>query len=370
MHTKTTLGYGMREIYIPLRNAWRSGDPELRRPGVMTNGKLEGLLHISSPRGFFCMVATDQRGSLRRMLNPRNPASVSDEQIKRTKLSLIKNLAGKRSDGKATGVLVDPEYSFERSFLGACDIRADVGLLMGVESTGYGGQGEFAPRVKMFNGLEVDEAVQRVKLRGAAAVKMLIYHRVDSPTHKYQESAVKAVGEACEKHDIAFLLEPMSHSLEGGPNKKTDPATFAKTKPDLVVKTAAELTKPEYAVDVLKAEFPLDLKYAEELGQDPVEACRRLDEVSETPWVVLSAGVGFPEFSENVRYAAESGASGFLGGRAIWQEAVGRKDIDEFLATTGVSRLNELAGIVRETARPWYMKYVGSLSDVEVVRGE
>jgi len=337
---------------------------------MMSNGKFEGLLHISSQKGLFSMVATDQRGALRRMLNPQSPASVSDEEIKRTKLSLIKNLAGRRSGGKATGVLVDPEYSYEKSFLRACDIRADVGLLIGIESTGYGGQGELAPEVGIFNGLEVDEAVRRIKQRGAAAVKMLIYHRVDSPTHKYQESMVRAVGGACEKCDIAFLLETMSHPLAGEPDRKKDPVAFAKIKPDLVVKTGAELTKPEYGLDVLKAEFPLELKYAEQLGQDPADACKMLDEASETPWVVLSAGVDFPEFRENVRYATENGASGFLGGRAIWKEAVGRKDIDKFLAATGVSRLNELAEIVDKTSHPWYAKYVDSLSDIEVVRGE
>jgi len=347
-----------------------SGDLELRQPGVMSNGKFEGLLHISSPKGLFSMVATDQRGALRKMLNPESPVRVSDEAIKQTKLSLIKNLVGKQSGGKATGVLVDPEYSYERSFLRACSIRADVGLLMGIEATGYGGEGEFAPKVAIFNGLEVDEAVRTIKQRGAAAVKMLIYHRADSPTHRHQESMVRAVGGACKKYDIAFLLETVSHSLAGEPNKKKDPIAFAKIKPDLVVKTAAELTKPEYGIDVLKAEFPLELRHAEQLGQDPVEACRELDEASETPWVVLSAGVDFPEFKENVRYTVQNGASGFLGGRAIWKEAIGRKDMDKFLATTGVSRLNELAEIVDETAHPWHMKYVDSLSDVEVVRGE
>ena len=342
----------------------------MRRPGMMSNGKFEGLLHISSPRCFFSIVATDQRGALRSMLNPQSPASVSDEEIKHTKLSLIKNLVGRGSGGKATGVLVDPEYSFEKSFLTACDIRADVGLLMGIESTGYGGQGEFAPEVAIFNGLEVDEAVRTIKQRGAAAVKMLIYYRADSPTHKHQESMVRAVGGACERYDIAFLLETLSHPLAGEPNKKKDPIAFAKKKPDIVVKTAAELTKPEYSIDVLKAEFPLELKYADQLGQDPVESCRTLDEASETPWVVLSAAVDFPEFRENVRHAVENGASGFLGGRAIWKEAVGRNDMDQFLATTGVSRLNELAEIVDKAAHPWYAKYVDTLSDVEVVRGE
>lgn len=337
---------------------------------MITNGKFEGLVHISNARSLFTMVATDQRDSLKKMINPADPKSVTDDELKQAKLLLIKTLSGRKSKGQASGVLVDPEYSYEKDFLKRCDIRADVGILMSVEATGYGGQGEFAPKVQIFGGLSADTAVKKIKERGAAAVKMLVYHRVDSPTHGYQESVVKAVGKACVKYDIPFLLEPMSHSLEGGPNKKKDAKEFAKIKPELVIGTARELTKPEYHVDILKAEFPLDLKYAEELGQDPKETCKELSEASQIPWVVLSAGVDYDEFKENVKYAVRNGASGFLAGRAIWKESVGRKDMEEFLLTVGVKRLNELAKLVDKHATPWYKKYVDSISDIEVVRGE
>jgi len=342
----------------------------VRKNGVMTNGKFEGLMHIANAKDQFTILATDQRGSLKRMINPNDPSSVTPEQMKEAKRALIKNLVGKDSPGRASGVLIDPDYSYEREFLKSCNIRADVGILMSIEKSGYGGKGEFAPQVEIFGGLDVEEAVLKIKNRGASAVKMLIYYRPDSPTHKYQENMVKAVGRACEKYDIAFLLEPVSHSLEGGPHKKKNPKEFSEIKPKLVIETARELTKPEYCVDVLKAEFPLNLKYAEELGQDPAEACRELDEASQIPWVILSAGVDYEEFRENLKYAVENGASGFLCGRAIWKEAIGRKDIDEFLLTTGVKRLNELVDIVEEKAKPWYKKYVDSISEIEIVRGE
>ena len=342
----------------------------MRKNGVMSNGKFEGLIHISDSRSVFTIVATDQRGSLSRMIRPTDPESVTAEEMKRTKLSLIKNLVGRESAGKASGVLVDPDYSYEREFMKDCNIRADVGTLMSVEASGYGGRGEFAPEVQIFGGLDGDYAVRKIAGRGAAAVKMLVYHRIDSPTRRYQESIVKLVGDACVKYDIPFLLEPLSHSLEGGPHTKKNPKEFSEIKPRLVIETARELTKPEYCVDVLKAEFPLNLKYAEELGQDPDEACRELDEASQTPWVLLSAGVDYEEFKENLSYAVKNGASGFLCGRAIWKEAVGRTDMDQFILTTGVKRLNELTEIVHTHATPWYKKYVGSLSDIEVVRGE
>ena len=342
----------------------------MRKNRVMTNGKFEGLTHISNDKSLFTMVATDQRGSLRRMINPADPDSVTVEQMKRAKLSLIKSLAGKGSLGKASGILVDPDYSYEESFIKACNIRADVGVLMSVEASGYGGRGEFAPQIQIFGGLSVEEAVKKIKGRGAAATKMLVYYRPDSPTHKYQESRVKMVGEACVSHDTPFLLEPVSHSLKGGPHKKKSPKEFSEIKPRIVIDTARELTKPEYCVDVLKAEFPLNLKYAEELGQDPAEACKELDEASRVPWVVLSAGVDYEEFKENIKYATKNGASGFLCGRAIWKESVGREDMDHFLLTTGVRRLNELVDIVEMNATPWYRKYVDSLGEIELIRGE
>ena len=342
----------------------------MRKNGVMTNGKFEGLMHISNPQGQFTIVATDQRGSLKRMINPQNPAGVTPEEMKRVKRALIKNLVGRKSPGRASGILVDPDYSYEREFLGSCEIRADVGILMSVEASGYGGRGEFAPEVQIFGGLDVEEAVLKIKKRGASAVKMLVYYRPDSPTRKHQEAMVKAVGRACEKYDIAFLLEPVSHSLEDGPHKKRDPKEFSEIRPKIVIETARELTKPEYCVDVLKAEFPVNLKYAEELGQDPSEACRELDEASQIPWVILSAGVDYEEFKENLKYAVSNGASGFLCGRAIWKEAVGREDMDEFLLTVGVKRLNELVDIVDEKAEPWYKRYVDSISEIEIIRGE
>jgi len=287
------------------------------------------------------MVATDQRGSLKRMINPQNPDSVTPEQMKKIKMALIKNLVGKKSLGRASGILVDPEYSYEQDFLKSCDIRADVGVLMSVEASGYGGKGEFAPEVRIFGGLEVEEAVRKIKMRGASAVKMLVYYRPDSPTHKYQESMVKAVGRACEKYDIAFLLEPVSHSLQAGPHKKRNPREFSEIKPQIVM-----------------------------LGQDPSEACKELDEASQIPWVILSAGVDYEEFKENLKYAVGNGASGFLCGRAIWKESVGVEDMDKFLLTTGVKRLNELVDIVDEKATPWYKKYVESISEIELIRGE
>jgi tagatose 1,6-diphosphate aldolase len=60
-----------------------------------------------------------------------------------------------------------------------------------------------------------------------------------------------------------------------------------------------------------------------------------------------------------VTIACRAGASGFLGGRAIWQEAL---EISEragrlnFFREVAGSRLKELSAITADSARPWFAK--------------
>ncbi|HEX3049122.1 MAG TPA: hypothetical protein VHP83_00590 [Aggregatilineaceae bacterium] len=77
--------------------------------------------------------------------------------------------------------------------------------------------------------------------------------------------------------------------------------------------------------------------------------------VSAVPWVILSAGVDFATFEQQVQIACQSGASGFLGGRAIWKESVSMNAAERqaFLTTTGTERLQRLTAIADQYARPW-----------------
>jgi tagatose 1,6-diphosphate aldolase len=87
------------------------------------------------------------------------------------------------------------------------------------------------------------------------------------------------------------------------------------------------------------------------------DACRRLDEASAVPWVILSAGVGIHEFVVSVDLAAQAGCSGFLCGRAIWQEAVERypnlDEMEDYLLEDGA--INFLrCNAAAEKALPWF----------------
>jgi len=123
-------------------------------------------------------------------------------------------------------------------------------------------------------------------------------------------------------------------------------------------------------VDVLKLEFPADLKRTKEFcggafGQEhkPVyqlsdvrEFCRQLDEAARMPWVILSAGVSIDEFLVQVELATEAGASGFLCGRAIWKDTVpfypDLARMEEWLRLEGAYNFMR-ANAYAQRARPW-----------------
>jgi len=135
-----------------------------------------------------------------------------------------------------------------------------------------------------------------------------------------------------------------------------NPAHFAKIKEQLVLKTARHITG--LPIDVLKSQFPGDLRYNKDRA-NLTDLCRQLDAASAVPWVVLSAAVDFETFCQHVEIACQGGASGFLAGRAIWQEAMHidkAKERIKFLATVGADRLKKLNEIAAKYATPWYKK--------------
>jgi len=105
-------------------------------------------------------------------------------------------------------------------------------------------------------------------------------------------------------------------------------------------------------VDVLKLEFPVDVS----AEPDPTvwsDACAEVDAASAVPWTLLSAGEDFERFARMLKVACAHGASGFVVGRAVWQEAVSGGGVDSRWIETAATRLRRLADITRQGARPW-----------------
>jgi tagatose 1,6-diphosphate aldolase len=200
---------------------------------------------------------------------------------------------------------------------------------------------------------------------GASAVKILVYYRPDLKQLASQQlDTVNMVARECIGYDLPFLVEPVSYAVG---SEVSNPQEFAKVKEQLVIETARDVTA--LPIDVLKAEFPADLRYKKDKSE-LIELCHQLDESSTVPWVILSAGVDFKFFCQQVEIACKGGASGFLGGRAIWQEAMHIDDARErvrYLSTVGVDRLKRLTEIASKYAVPWQKRLgraAGELTDI------
>ncbi|MEA1872766.1 MAG: tagatose 1,6-diphosphate aldolase [Chloroflexota bacterium] len=306
-------------------------------------GKLRGLQQLADSKGIMTMCAIDHRGALKRALNEKNPGAVSYQDMVDFKLDLCQAVAP-----FASAILLDPEYGAGQA-IAAGLLPGSKGLLVSMEKTGYSGDST-ARITELLPGW----SVKKVKKMGASAVKLLIYFRPDlKDVASKQLDLVARLAGQCLEEDIAFLVEPVSYPIE---EDEASSKKFAEVKPGLVIETARQITA--LPIDVLKAEFPADIKFE----QDEVKLlglCQELNRASRLPWVLLSAGVDFESFRKQVKIACKAGASGFLAGRALWQEGAqirSREERMNFFQNTAAPRLKELAEIADSYGKPWYSR--------------
>jgi len=309
----------------------------------LSTGKIRGLQQIANPDGILTICAMDHRESLLKMIDREHPEQVTYQAVVERKRELCSSLAE-----HASAVLLDPIYGAAQC-ISHNILPKNTGLLVSIEASGYAGGEE-----NRLTELLTDWSVSKIKRMGASAVKMLVYYRPDlKELAAKQLNTVSKVAIECQKYDIPFLVEPKSYPIG---SEIGNPPEFARIKEQLVIQTARDITS--LPIDVLKAEFPADLRYNQDTKQ-LANLCRQLDNASRVPWVILSAGVGFADFCREVEIACRAGASGFLGGRAIWQEAMSLKNAPErlkYLSTVGADRFKKLAGIASKHASPWYKK--------------
>lgn len=296
-------------------------------------GRFRGIKATSTPEHTFAILAFDQRNNYRKML-PDTSTFQDASAIKRETAVTLSSIA--------SAVLLDSTYGLEAAML----MSGHCGLLMALEESGYTGDSTY--RRTEF---DPDWSVAKIKRLGASAVKLLIYYHPDSgPLADELDALVVDVRDQCRAHDIPFYLEPLSYSLDTHIPKASE--AFAADRPRIVRDTAARLSRLE--PDILKLEFPVDADYNSEL-KVWAESCAAVSEASIVPWALLSAGVDFDVFEQQVRVACQNGASGFIGGRAIWKECVAMPpaEREQFLAKTATARIRRLVEIANQYARPW-----------------
>jgi tagatose 1,6-diphosphate aldolase len=263
----------------------------------------------------------------------------------------------------ASAILLDPEYGLPSSKARA----GNCGLLLAYELSGYdntqpGRLPDLLPHV----------SVKRIVDWDASAVKILIYYTPfdDHAVNDIKHAFVERIGAECENHEIPFFLEFVGYDPKGGNEKGLE---FAKIKPQVVIGSMKEFTKPQYNVDVLKVEVPVNAEFVEgsavykgEKAYTRAEALayyRQGAEVATKPFIYLSAGVSNAQFVESLSMATEAGTdySGVLCGRATWKDGMpiyatkGVKALEAWLSTEGVKNINAVNDAIG-SATPWYAK--------------
>lgn len=317
----------------------------------LTIGKIRGLQQVANDGSTFTVLAMDHRGSFKQMIDPKNSEAVSYDEVVRRKLELCRHVGP-----LASAVLLDPIYGAAQC-ISRSALPGGRGLLVSIEESGYEGGKE-----NRVTRLLTDWSVGKIKRLGASAVKILVYFRPDlKDLARRQLATVSEVADECRTHDIPLFVEPVSYPIG---SETSNPQEFARRKEEIVIETARQITA--LPIDVLKAEFPADMKFSKD-RKALLKLCRSLDAASRVPWVLLSAGVDIETFCTQVEIACEAGASGFLGGRAIWQEVMPMTDPArraEFLTGTVAQRMQRLNGIVAEKGRPWYKKYAPTIGNL------
>jgi tagatose 1,6-diphosphate aldolase len=215
--------------------------------------------------------------------------------------------------------------------------------------------------------------VRRIQQEGADAVKVLIYYNPFERTeiNDIKHAFIERIGDECAANDIPFFLEFVGYDPEGGDEKSLD---YAKRKPEIVAGSMTEFSKPEYGVDVLKVEVPVNMKFVEGTKsfkgeaayskQEAIDLFRRTAESVSMPFIYLSAGVSNDEFTETLQLAGDSGIrfAGVLCGRATWADGIkvyGQDGADAFrrwLESDGVRNIDAVNAQLK-AAQPWYSFY-------------
>ncbi len=299
-------------------------------------GKRRGLAQCSTLQGTFAILALDQRGNLRKALNPASPTSVTYAEMVAFKGEVVSVLAPFTS-----AVLLDPEYGAAQAIAHNA-LRGKVGLIVAVEETGYSGEPE-ARQSQVLPGWSVEKA-QRM---GASGIKLLVYYHPQSKWANHQRDLISEVATICARLDVAFFLEPLVYSVDPR-QPKLSPAEHSQ----MVLETVRELG--QLGADVLKVEFPIDVQ-AQPDETLWLEACRAVSAASPVPWVLLSAGVDFDVYQRQAVVACTAGASGVMAGRAVWKEATALEgeQRQRFLREEAALRFKKLRAICDGIARPW-----------------
>jgi len=262
----------------------------------------------------FLMLALDHRQSFKKILSPQNDNLLTKEEIIGEKAKIIKALLPQIS-----GILIDVEYGLPAYQL--ADPNLSKPFLLPVEESGF--LEEAGERLT-----KIQYQVSDLKKLGASGIKLLLYFNPFLKSGRYQLELAKKILLDCRHLDLPLFLEIVTYQHE----------TTLERKENFVIESVKRFLAESIYPSVFKLEYP-----------GSREACQELSAMlKEIPWILLTRGDSFEAFKHKLYFAVKNGASGFLAGRALWQDIISKKDEEKekMLAEVLPKRFLEIKEIV------------------------
>jgi tagatose 1,6-diphosphate aldolase len=302
-------------------------------------GKFRHLSRCSTKEGHFVILAIDHRANLLEKLNQFSDTPLSDNDFSDFKQEIIAGLAPYSS-----AVLTDPVYGIAPAVVNQA-ISGKMGLLAPIEVTDYG----VHPSLRAMQFIP-NWSVEKIKRMGGDGVKLLLPYHPEAENVMEKHEVVKELVDDCTHFDIPFFLEPIPYSL--------DPKNKLSNSERLRICLEMCQTFSKMGVDILKLPFPVDHSQSQDRSEWQ-EACEQVTEACDVPWALLSEGVDYETFLQQVEIACKAGAAGVIVGRAVWAETVELKaeKRQAFIQNVGVERMKTLSKLCRDYAKPWYQQF-------------
>ncbi len=286
------------------------------------HGTRRRFQRLTNEDGVFCVAAVDHRDALVAEFAEHGDGTEPSPRVLTSFKADVLGALGARP----SAVMIEPEFSFPH-LTDAGLVDRSVGVICALESQGY--MANPADGNQLMPGWTPGQLLEA----GADAAKLFVLYRPDDEAlAPRQERLIRRVVEDCAACQLPVLIEPIPYDLGGDDERR-----------EMILRSASRLT--EFGPMILKMPFP------------GAGSCRLLnDACGDNPWTLLSWGVGFDEFADQLTEAAEAGCSGFMVGRALWREALPFDTRPEILNTTVIERFDKLCAIAAE-ARPWHHHY-------------
>ncbi|MGD1821642.1 MAG: hypothetical protein ACPKM0_02630 [Pleomorphochaeta sp.] len=296
----------------------------------MRDKKIEHLKKLADDNGFFKIAAIDHRQVFINACTEITNKEISFSQIVNLKMSLIESLKP-----YVSSFLLDPIYSAKQ-----VRKRVDLenkGLLVGIEGDDYSST-SFGDNY-LTEEIDIDNILS---INGDCVKLFIYYYDIDRIEILEKERAlVKSVALKCHSLGLPFLFEPIlapEYSILSHDERIEAQKRMITTFSDL-------------PIDIYKISFPCDLNEVSSLKAK--EVCQSIISLSDAPFILLTSGINFETFKDQLKIFSEAGGCGYAMGRSLWSNGLKSLLEDGVNSEEMVFNIKEINDIIETYAKPW-----------------